>query len=178
MFDIDSKGIVVIKPEFLLVKEFKDLWESDKLDKIHKLFAYIYFKYDFKSPYRNSYEEEELEERLLKDVLQVTSWKPSDLVQKAETKYQELQQTKSLKTLQSAENALTQISYYFNDFDINSIPEASKHQAVNNMMRNLKELDDVIGKIESARKRVESELISRSSGKRKLRKRELPKSQR
>ena len=179
MFDLNNKGIVIVKPELLNIKAFKDLYESDKQEKVNKLFAYIYFKHDFKSPYRNSYEEHEIEEKLLVDVIQSLKWKPNALVKTAELKYQELQQTKTLKTLQSAENALSQISIYFNAFDITIVGEAQKHIAVNNMMKNLKELDEVVAKIDSARKRVESELMTKVlAGKRKLQKRELPKSQR
>jgi uncharacterized protein YqgQ len=179
MFDLNSKGIVTVKPELLLIKEFKELWKTDVPDKVIKVFAYIYFKNDFKSPYRNSYTENEIESILKEDVLQNKKWKPTKLVLAAEKKYQELQQTKSLKTLQSAENALAQINLYFNEFNISEVEESSKHQVVNNMMKNLKELDEVISKIENAKKRVEEELTTRKlTGKKTLRKRELPKSQR
>lgn len=176
---MDNKGVIGVKPELLMIKAFKDLWESDKPEKVRKYFAYIYFKHDFKSPYKHRYEEHEMEEKLLKDVIQQKTWKRSLLVKDAELKYQELQQTKSLKTLQSAENALLQINLYFNDFILEDIPERLRHTAVKNMMSNLKEIDDVIDKIEKARRRVEEELVSKAlAGKRKLGKRELPPSQR
>jgi len=179
MFDLNSKGIVTVRPELLLIKEFKALWETGEPDQVIKVFAYIFFKHDFKSPYRNSYTELEIERILKEDILHNKKWKPTKIVLAAEAKYQELQQTKSLKTLQSAENALAQINIYFNDFNIYNVEENSKHQVVNNMMKNLKELDEVIGKIENAKKRVEEELTTRKlTGKKTLRKRELPKSQR
>ena len=179
MFDVDSKGVVIVKPEFLSIKEFKDLLKGSTKDKSKKLFAYIYFKHDFKSPYRNSYGPDEIEGKLLKDVLQVDKWKPTNEVIAAEAKYLELQQTKTLKTFLAAENALTQISKYFDDFDIETTAESAKHQVVSNMMKNLKDLNDVIQAIEQARKMVEEELTTKVlAGKRKLRKRELPKSKR
>lgn len=179
MFDLDSKGIVIVQPEFLLIKAFKDLWDSGKPDKVNPLFAYIYFKHDFKSPYRKSFTEEEIEIKLREDIIQNKKWTPNDLVLKAEEKYIELRQTKSLKVLQSGENALSQINKYFNEFSIDELPIASKHQAVNNIMKNLKELDEVIAKFENARKRVEEELTTKTlSGNKRLRKRELPKDQR
>jgi len=47
------------------------------------------------------------------------------------------------------------------------------------MMKNLEELDEVIDKISNARKRVESDMLNKNiAGKRKLGKREIPKSQR
>ncbi len=179
MFNLDSKGIVIIQPEFLTIKAFKNLWESDKPDKVYKLFAYIYFKHDFKSPYKNSFEDNEIEEKLLVDIIQNIKWTPSSLVKEAELKYQELQHTKSLKILHSAENALFQINQYFNDFDIVEITGDNKHAAISSLMKNLKDLPEVISKIGDARKRVENELTTRKlSGKRKLRKRELPPNQR
>lgn len=179
MFELDSKGTVRISPEYLTIKEFKELLDSDKYDKVLPLFSYIFFKHDYKSPYRKSFTPEVIEIKLKEDVLMNKKWTANKLVLAAEEKYKELRQTKSLKALQAGENALAQINRYFNEFDIDEIPLATKHTIVNNMMRNLKELDEVIAKIENARKRVEEELTTKTlSGKKRLRKRELPKDKR
>lgn len=179
MFDLNSKGTVTVQPQFLTIKEFKDLWESGTPEEVMPLFSYIFFKHDFKSPYRRSYDEDTIEKKLKQDILQNNRWKPNKLVKEAEIKYKELQHTKTLKTLHSAEKALEQINKYFEEFDIDSLPSQGKHLAVNQMMKNLKEIDEVVSKIDQTRKKVEEELTTRVlAGKRKLRKRELPKSQR
>lgn len=179
MFELDKNGVVKIKADLLLIKAFKELYDSDKQEKINKLFAYIYFKHDFKSPYKKQYTSEQIEKALLVDILEVKAFKPNKLLIAAEKKYVELQQTKSLKTLASAERALNQIDIYFESIDIMNIPEDKRDAAAKNIMTNIKEIDEVTARMESARRRVEQELsIKILSGKKKLGKRELPKDKR
>jgi hypothetical protein len=179
MFDINEKGIVIVKPEFLLIECFKKIYDKYPRDKALQIFAFIYFMHDYKSPYKRSYELSELEEKVKVDIFNTTDWTPDEDILEAGKKYDELQQVKSLKTLVAAEQALSQITQYFNDFNINTIPDVRRHQTVNSMMKNLEELDEVIDKISNARKRVESDMLNKNiAGKRKLGKREIPKSQR
>lgn len=176
MFDIDSKGKIIIKPEMLMLDFFKVIYDSHKMEHALKVFAFIYFRYDLKSPYKRSYDDSEIEDKVISDIFRNETWVPDEQVREAGKKYEELQNVKSLATLRAAENALAQITQYFNDFNINDIALDKRHLAVNNMMKNLEELDEVIDKISSARKRVESELLNKSiAGKRKLGKREMPK---
>jgi len=178
VFDLDRSGNVKVNPEFLLIKEFKKLEEKYK-EQTAKYFAYIYFKNDFKSPYRSSYEEPELSNIIKKDIIENMQWEPDNVIIKAEKKYNELQETKTLKTLLSAEKALLQVRKYFDEFNLEDVEEDKKHIAVKNLMTNLKEVDDVVAKIESARTRVEKELTTKTlTGKKVLRKRELPKNKR
>lgn len=183
MFDIGVDNLVILKnPEILLVKEFKTLWDTDKSkgkEAVMKLFAYIYFKHDFKSPYRKSYAQEEITDILKKDLQFESSWKPTEHIQAAEKKYVELQTSKSLKAIISAETALEQITDYFNTFKLNDLEIEDRADAIKKLMDNLKNLDDVVAKLSAARERVEKELESKKlAGTKILTSRELPKSKR
>jgi hypothetical protein len=183
MFDIGPGNIVVLKDKaILLVKEFKTIWNSDKSKSKEialKEFAYIYLKNDFKSSYRNAYVKAELVDKLKEDLSLSSDWEPSKDVLLAEKKYNDLQITKSLKALISAETALEQVITYFNDFDVTKIDEERRSGAIKQLMDNIKSIDETVGKLESAKKRIERELSSKNlSGTKQLTSRELPKSKR
>jgi hypothetical protein len=183
MFDIGSNNKVVIKePSLLLIEEFKAIWEKDKTKEKStalKEFAYIFLKNDFKSSYRNGYSIEELPKVLKRDLSLPKNWKASESILKAEEKYVSLQTSKSLKLLMSAEQALEQVREYFDSFDITKIAEEKKAEAISKLMNNLKNIDEVVGKLEVAKRRVAEDLKSKTlSGKKVLTSRELPKNKR
>lgn len=183
MFDIDPGNNVILKdPALLLTQEFKVLWDSDKSkekSEAYKDFAYIYFKNDFKSPYRNSFTKQEIESILIQDLQLGKGWKPSEALLNAETKYNELQTSKTLKVLASAETALEQVILYFNSFNIATIEEDRKADAISKLMNNVKSIDEVVAKLSAAKERVEKELQTKKlSGTKQLSSRELPKSKR
>lgn len=181
MFDLNSDNKVVLKePGVLLINEFKVLWESTKNKQlVLKEFAYIYFKVDFKSPYRNSKSKKEIEQVLKKDLDFPSNWKPSKEILEAEKKYNELQTTKTLKVLLAAELALDQITNYFETFNVDSIKSDKKADAINKLMGNIIKIDETSAKLESAKKRVEEEIKNKKlSGTKILTSRELPKSKR
>ena len=183
MFEIGHNNTVIInEPQILMIKEFHKLWVKDKTknkSKANKEFAYIYFKNDFKSPYRNAYASEELPTKLMEDLNMPSDWKITSLMRDAEEKYIELQTTKSLKVLLAAEQALEQITQYFNNFKVDEVANDKKAEAISKLMGNLKNIDDVVGRLESAKDRVAKDLTTQKlSGTKQLTSRELPPSQR
>ena len=53
---IIEKNKVIASPEALLIKEFKDIWDSDKFlskDRAVSELAYVYFTTDYKSIYQS-----------------------------------------------------------------------------------------------------------------------------
>jgi hypothetical protein len=183
MFDIDTNNNVIIKePIILAIKQFKEIWDSDKSknkSKAYKDLSYLYLRYDFKSPYRNAYTSKELPEVLKRDLDLDSTWEESDILKEAGKKYLDLQTTKSLKVLMAAESALEQITSYFNDFDITVLPEDKKAEAIRKLMSNMKSIDEIVAKLESAKDRVSKELhVSKLSGTKVLGSRELPKNKR
>lgn len=179
MFDIDANNKIVISPEMLLIQCFKDIHENYSQEEAFKYFSFIYFKHNHKSPYKKVYRGTELDSKIKEEVIGDSKWTPDkEVLDEAVEIYNSLQYVKSLQALDAAEETLGQITKYFNEFDLDTIPEEKKHTAINNVMRNLKELDDVVDKISSVRKRVEAEMLNKNAGRRKLGKREIPKSQR
>ena len=183
MFDIDQNNNIIIKePVVLMIKEFKEIWDKDTTkNKIeaNKIFAYIYLKNDFKSSYRNAYTEVELPKVLIKDLQLPKDWKTTTLIEEAEKKYVDLQTTKSLRVLLAAERALEQIVEYFDDFKVASIQEDKKADAISKLKNNIKDIDEIVGRLENAKEKVAKELQSKKlSGVKILSSRELPKNKR
>ena len=182
MLDIGKNNIIVPQTEILLIKEFKTLWTRDKSknkEKVLNEFAYIYFKHNFKSTYKTSYTEDEIEIELKRDIFNNVKWKADKILIAAEEKYKSLQMTKSLAFLDSAEKALVEVKKYFNDFNLEGFSEKEKTTAVKNMMGHLKEVEEVSSRLFNARKRVELEQSTKKlSASRTLGSRELPKNKR
>lgn len=108
-----------VKPETLLIPEFKNIWDSDKSKdkfKAIKQFAYIYYSTDYKSRYL-SYSQKVREERLNLDFIGDINYKPDKLVLSAIEKYEELQQTPTMNFLKAARNAMQFTEDYFNNID-------------------------------------------------------------
>ncbi len=171
------------EPGVLLISEFKKIWDADKTkdkDLALKIFAYIYFKSDFKSPYRNSKTVEELPVVLKVDLNLPKDFTETKDMQLAEAKYIDLQTTKSLKMILSAEKSLDQITKYFDAFDITKITaEDDKASAISKLMSNLKQVDEVATKLEFVKDKIAKELQTKKlSGSKVLSSRELPKSKR
>ena len=181
MFTIANNNVIV-SPETLLIREFKVLWDKDKSngkEQVLKQFAYIYFTVDFKSPYKKSFTGDELDAKVILDIFVDIKWKPSSDIIAAREKYKELKTTSSMKLLDAANKAIKQITEYFNTFDLATIPLDKQHLAVKNTISNIQELDDLTLKLQSTKTRIERELEAvKMSGKRELRKRELPPSKR
>jgi len=99
---------VVVDLELRLIKEFRELIAEDKnRDKKNALmwFAYIYHMHDYKSPYQ-LYEESDRHMRVVRDLTMPADFKLSKRMTAAVEKYNELQTTPAVKTLQTTKHAL------------------------------------------------------------------------
>lgn len=181
MFKLDKNNRIIVDPDLLPIPEFNTIWEADKSktkEKAIRELQFVYYIADFKSPYRKSYRDEEIYTIVKRDFIGDSNWKIPDRVEKAINKYKELQETKILKFLYKAENALEQIETYFDTFDINNLDSENQADAINKLLRNLREVDEVSSKISNAIKRAEAEVQDIKTNQRQLTSRELPKSQR
>ena len=119
LFDIDNNK-VIIHPEALLIQSFKLLWDRDKSkDKsaAMKEIAYVYFMTDFKSPY-DRYDAEEKHLQVSIDIIGKDKYTPDDQVKAAMNTYKNLQQTFSMKFLESAKVAAKELMKFFNTIDL------------------------------------------------------------
>lgn len=99
---------IVVDLELRLIPEFRKLIAKDK-DRFKKdalkEFAFIYFMFDYKSPY-SVYSEEDRLEKVKKECELDKDWKIDKILQEAIDKYLELQESPTIKSLKSLRESL------------------------------------------------------------------------
>lgn len=117
------KNQVHVKPYTLLIKEFKDIWDKDtsntKASALMEL-AYVYFTADYKSVYL-AYNPEERDSVIKEDIFgKKVNYTPDSVVLAGISKYNDLQQTHTMRLVKSTRNALEELVNYFNGIDFNA----------------------------------------------------------
>jgi len=183
MFKLTIDNKIDIDPFYLLIPEFKSIWDIDKSkDKNNALneLKYIFFTTDFKSPYKtSSINEKELKEKVKLDYMPST-WKETKAIIEASNKYSELQHSKVLILFDSADKVLSQISKFMNDFELDEDGEKNE-DAIIKMLNIIDKIPKVTAQLEDTRKKIEKDLAMKDDnirGKGTIQKRELPKSKR
>ena len=158
-----KKNEVIVEPQTLLIKEFKDIYNADKSkDKslATKELAYVYFITDWSSVYMN-FQEEERHEAIKEDLQLDPTWEPNHLVKLAIKKYDDLQQTPTMKYAKSIRKSFWDMVSYFDKIDYNERDARKqpvyKIQDVTKAMADAGKLMDSINKIEDTVKREQSE---------------------
>jgi len=163
LFDI-VQGEVVMNASSLWIPEFRRIWDRDKDEhkrNAHREITYIVFMYDFSSPY-NSYNEKEREDRIIKDYFEVTptdklksiKWKPDKLVKAAIQKFNELQETPTLRLLRAVKKSMQIVTDFFQEAEPSDI---------NNIMKHTEKIGQLVKSIELLTKQVEKEMSETSS---------------
>ena len=129
VFTFDGEDIHLNQPEVLLITEFEQLWKNtdwgkckeDKSGKKHikatKVFKYLWLAHDFKSPYMELTPGER-SETALKDTGLDESDLEHGMVKVAIHKYKKLQETRTLKLLETANNTIDKIRDFLDDIDL------------------------------------------------------------
>lgn len=157
------KNTVEVAPHTLTIKEFKDVYSSDsskKKEQAVKELAYVYYMMDWNSVY-NSFIDEERHEALKEDLELGETWVPSHLVKQAMKKYDELQETPTMKYAKSIKKAFWDMIEYFKSVnykerDSRGLP-VYKLQDVTKAMADSGKLVDSINKFESLIKKEQTE---------------------
>lgn len=156
LFDIKN-GNVVMNPTVLWIPEFKTIWDRDKADSKENAtreISYIVFLHKFDSPYM-AYPEKDREKRILHDYFKdQKGWKPDKEVNAAIKKYNELQDTISLRLLRASKKALEVIE----DFFMTAEPDQ-----VDKVVKNAKELGNLILSLDKLEKQVQKEQLESGS---------------
>lgn len=158
LFDLENNTVVVY-PEALLIKEFKAVWDSDKSkDKQYAKedLAFVYFKTDYKSIYRN-YDEDIRDSKIIKDIITREDWKPSKQVEEAIIKYKELHKTYSIGLLEDVEYGLSKLRHYFRNAADN-LSEDLEGKFTDKYITNVKKSRELISDIKGLKEIVEKEL--------------------
>jgi hypothetical protein len=111
LFTIEENQ-VIIKPELRMIPQFKKIITRDK-DRYKKQalmeFAYVYYMYDYKSPYMNI-SDIDRHAQIVKHLKLGDTWQPDQDIKDAINQYLEFQESPSIKALKSTRNALLNAS--------------------------------------------------------------------
>src|SRR3990167_8155919 len=147
---------VKISPEALLIQAFKNVWDKDTSktkDKALAELGYVYFIADYKSDYL-AYPENTRTKQIAIDTMKDSNYKPDETVKAAIKKYEELQNTPTLRLLKSARHALEEVSSYFDvvkPTDRNVTAISASIEKIGKIAESLDKLEDKI------RREVQSE---------------------
>lgn len=170
-----SNNVLTIKPEALLIKEFKALWDRDKSKSKEKALmdlGYVYHSTDFQSIYRN-YHPNSRDSKIKLDIYGDRNHSIDEMIIKAQEKYKELQTTLSMELLSDAESGIDKLRSYFQNVDFTADDEG---KAAKNFIANVKQLGDLVKGLKALRDEVEKELVDQMQlrGGSVIGKRELP----
>ncbi len=148
LFDLINNRIT-IEPEILNIPPFKDIWDRDKSktkETAYRELCYIYYISDYKSPY-NAYPPDIREIEIKKDYLKDLEWKEDTLVKQAKKKYDELQESPTLRLLKSARLGCEKLEAYF----------VKMGPADPNYVRNLKEIGNIVKSLDILEEKVKKD---------------------
>jgi hypothetical protein len=164
LFDYKDHKIV-LNPDAIAIPPFRKLWDRDKSKTKHKAtqeLTYIYFMYDFKSPY-NIYQENDRKSRVMGDYMKDPGWKPDAAVKVAIDEYNDFQRTYSMRFLESARGLADKLSSYFDEVDFHATDESGKLlYSAKDAVSNLKQVGDVIESLDKVEEKVRTEVDSKS----------------
>jgi len=156
LFDIEN-GQVVLNPTSLWIPEFKKLWDRDKSkdkNKAARELSYIVFLYDYRSPYQ-AYPEGEREKKIKEDYFSdEPDWEPDKAVQAAIDRFEEFQDSTTLRLLRSTKYALESINEYF---------KTASPDNIDKIVKNAKELGNLVQSLEKLEQQVQKEQLEKSS---------------
>lgn len=135
LFNYVDYSLEINKPEVLLIKEFNDLWDTNRnkgvgdnrgyeKKRAFKEFQYMYLVYDWKSPY-SEFSEREKREAAQVDSGLTDKQLEDDKFKAACRKYQDLQDSRILKLLRSAYRAIDELRLFFDTVDLTERDEES-----------------------------------------------------
>lgn len=163
LFDIERSKIVP-DANVLAIPIIKKIWTRDKTkDKeiAFKELSYVVFLCDFHSPYRDI-RESERESLIINDIFG-KEWKPDKLVKEAVNTYKKLQETPSMRLLDTARLTLDKLSGYFEQIDFKETDMMGRPvYSAKDLTSNLKEVGNIVKSLVNLEKQVKLELEEQS----------------
>lgn len=175
MFHV-NKGQVSIDQEILLVPEYKAVYAKWK-EKSLFVFAYIYHLVDFKAMGYNNLSDTDRQLQCLKDFCPNDLFSPEDpLILAAISKYEQLQETPSMRLYQSAFKLVDKLADYFTEVQFSAYDDDSdSDKKATNAMKNLAALGAAVKSLKDLKDVVEQEIAqSQVRGNRFVSNRERP----
>lgn len=158
LFELQSNE-PVITAEALLIPVFAVIWRRDKSknkDIATKELAYVYFSTDYKSLYLGK---EDKEGRLKKEIIGNINWIPNKEVLEAIEVYKYLQNTPTMKFLESNQKVMESIGEYFNNVDWDKLDGSGKRPKydITKVANAVKQAGGIIDNIEKLKAKVAKE---------------------
>lgn len=153
-----DKDKVIPRSATLLVKEFKAIWDKKDKEQALKELAFVYYLTDYKSVYMST-DPSERESIIIEDLGLSTKWKQDKLIQDAIKKYKQLQETPTMRLLQSAQEALEQLVQFFKTVNLSERDKSGKpvHKP-SDITRAMSETAKVAEALDKLSERVKKEL--------------------
>lgn len=159
LFDIVG-GDVVLNPQALYIKPFRDIWnrdESPNKETATNEISYVVFLLHNLSPYF-SYPEEIRETMVKQDVFGHPDYEIDEVVESALRKYSDFQNTTNTRLLGSAKAAAEELSNYFRSVDFSVLDEKGKPMySARELASNLSAVGNIIKSLSALEKQVRKE---------------------
>ena len=147
-----------IEAKALFIPEFNELWLRDhtaKKARAMKELAYVYFIADFNSEY-NIYGVEKVNV-IGKEIMGKDGYKPDKAIKAAIARYEDIQNTYSMRYLKSIRDSTDSMIKYYDDLRYKSGKDDVNKYNPTLAMTSLKNLETVIEKLEKWEKKVRGE---------------------
>jgi hypothetical protein len=152
------QGKVDIEPKALFIPEFNAIWERDRTkSKITALneFAYVYFMADYKSEY-NIYGLEK-PGIIAMEIFGDSMYHPDEVVNNAILRYEQMQETYSMKYLRSIRGTVDSLMKFYEDLRYKSKTTNVTQYDPSQVTKAMKEVETVLEKIEKWERKVRGE---------------------
>lgn len=115
----DEDWNIEIKPEVLLLKVFKDVWDKYKnKDLAHAEFAYIYLVADFQSDFSDIHELEDRKTAVLESLTDGKKLKLDEVTEVAMKYYEGINESTAILLLKDMKFAIGQLRRFFREVDL------------------------------------------------------------
>lgn len=133
------------------------MWNRDKSENKENAareLSYIVFLHDYRSPYQ-AYPEKEREKRIIQDYFpDEPKWKPDKEVKAAIKRFEEFQDSATLRLLRSTKYALEAINEYF---------KTANPENIDKIVKNAKELGNLVQSLDKLEQQVQKEQLEKNS---------------
>jgi hypothetical protein len=169
LFVYENYNLQINKADVFLIKEFRELFDDDRCkeksdpkgllkNRALRELSYIYLVYDWKSPY-SEYSEQEKKDTSMLDSGMTKEDLTDPKFQAAIKKYLEMQDTRVLKMLNAAYQAMDELRIYFETVDLQErdIMSGKPVYTAKNVVSEIAGLGKLVESIDNLKQRVMKE---------------------
>lgn len=151
---------IIIEPEVLLLKPFKQIWNRDRSqskEKANMELAFIYFFCDPRSDYQYLTDEEEREKAIKEGEGFPFTWKPDKLIKDAMIFYNSFKPTSAL-LLEDTRVAVDKLRKLLREIDLNQVDDKGKPvYTLNTITATIKQVPSLVRDLDEAERALSKE---------------------